>query len=208
MCEVDLPWGGREVINPGRFTRVDYQRLALRGGRISIHNWLLSAGYRTEVVPSTNSSFGHGGQISAGYSLGNLLIDLQASFTWAPIDYTRFTGSEYRLGLRPSVNIVMGMSRYNFRLGLGLAIQPTWQHLIDRDAERLKAAGMEYEENHQSLGLGPQLIAGFSTAIFSFTALLVEITYTPLWIHGIEGDDAELGIHHSLGLGVGISRAF
>jgi hypothetical protein len=209
ITQVDLPWGGADTIRPEQFTNVEFQQLAVRGGRIELHNWMFSADYSTEVLVTEGARWAHGSNLSIGYAFGNLLAELRLAVLYASLAYLRYTGSELRLGVRPTLSYGFGNHRYTARFGLGLSIEPTWQFLDHLEAERLKAAGMRYEEYFTSTGLGPHFVANLSIALFAFTTAHLELSYTPLWIHTwTENDDKELTMRHALGLNIGLGYAF
>lgn len=204
--EIFLPWGGDRLISPSELVPVSDLELAERGARRSvIGRFAIAVGYRSEAGLNTDSPFGFGAALAAAYERGALRLDVSTALGWSKRAPDRYTGSELRLRVRPAVSWLVPVDAFVFRVGAGLALEPTWQSIQRQPAARLRDAGIDPDERHFGLGIGPAGLVGVALGISESLSIDLEAGFQVTWIKQTDESAASRG---SFDLTASIARAF
>lgn len=157
---VELTWGGIQHINDADFKLLSTKKTSFRGLPKHPDRW--ASGMGAQIVPVRYSPmmWGYGFIVYGEKQFYPWSIGVDISFIHAQLKLPRHLGDEYRIRCSLNGYYLLTSTKFSLRLGASVFAEPTWQNLLRNEHERLRRAGLPYEEKFYDTGAGANFNLG------------------------------------------------
>lgn len=154
VAEVELPFGGRHSLAARDFSERPYEVVARRGGRLDLHPLSFGLGYELRLDRFAGEWVARQGpRMSLERAFGGLVVAGDLGLGVARYEHEPFRTEEVSLSASALLawRVFAGPGRLDLAGGLEALL--VHQARLNRDAERLRQAGIEIPDRSTRLGL-------------------------------------------------------
>jgi hypothetical protein len=208
VAEVELSWGGTKRLSAADFRPIAREELALRGGALELNPRSLQPQAGLELCFGCAEGPALRAGIGFAYVRGPLVLGLDASYLRGALDTGAFEGEQNGIVGGPFVGWRWFPGPVTLAAWVGVELRYAWQRMSRHDAERARAAGLDWSDARVAGGIGPRLGLGLSLPLGRQWTITVAVAGTALFRRETDGKATAIRVRGLLSPTLGLGYAF